>query len=253
MDTASVSILSVEVTTSPKQILLDRIATFAGGSGGILTIVTPNPEIVMRASRDAAFRDAVNGADIRLPDGIGLIWASQGAIGQRIAGIDFMHELVAMAARMGKPVLFTGGKGTSAVDALSRLTGEFPRLRGVAESGPKLGLSVDEAYRSYAASLAATVRKEKVGFVFVGFGAPKQEWFLCELKRELVGYGPVVIMAVGGSFDVFSGTIRRAPAVMQRLGFEWLWRLFLEPWRIARQFDLVRFVIAVATYRKAAH
>ena len=75
--------------------------------------------------------------------------------------------------------------------------------------------------------------------MFVALGAPKQEYYIEEMAKKTKG---VVYMAVGGSFDIISGRLRRAPLFMRRMGLEWLWRLILEPWRIRRQLALVEFV-----------
>jgi N-acetylglucosaminyldiphosphoundecaprenol N-acetyl-beta-D-mannosaminyltransferase len=84
--------------------------------------------------------------------------------------------------------------------------------------------------------------------VFVGMGAPKQEVFIEALAQALVQskYSlPVMFMAVGGSFDIITGRLRRAPLFIRSIGFEWAWRLFQEPWRWRRQLALLKFIVLV--------
>jgi exopolysaccharide biosynthesis WecB/TagA/CpsF family protein len=88
------------------------------------------------------------------------------------------------------------------------------------------------------------IEETKTSYVFFAFGAPKQEVIMMKVKHELEKRKGerVVLMVVGGAFDVWAGKVVRAPGIVRVLNLEWLWRLVLEPWRIGRQVDLVRFV-----------
>jgi len=90
------------------------------------------------------------------------------------------------------------------------------------------------------------VRERNTKILFIGFGFPKQEYFISEIAKKLDN---IVLMAVGGTFDFLSGRIARAPQWIQAVGLEWLFRLTREPWRIRRQLVLPEFVVKVLAYR----
>ncbi|MFC1647025.1 WecB/TagA/CpsF family glycosyltransferase [Patescibacteria group bacterium] len=123
---------------------------------------------------------------------------------------------------------------------------------------PKMKMAVD----TYMFNLARKVSQEHTQVLFVGLGAPKQEYFIYEFTKAwdkvqneikprfvpevpLVHMEPLVIMAVGGSFDMIAGKVKRAPVSVQKAGFEWLWRLFHQPWRAKRQLSLLKFIFLV--------
>ena len=122
-----------------------------------------------------------------------------------------MENLVALAADRHVPIGLIGGWGKIAVKTLEFLQEKYPGL----------------------------TTSKNPGIIFVALGAPKQESYIEEAAKTTKG---VVYMAVGGSFDIISGRLRRAPVWMRKLGLEWLWRLILEPWRIKRQLSLIKFV-----------
>jgi N-acetylglucosaminyldiphosphoundecaprenol N-acetyl-beta-D-mannosaminyltransferase len=283
------SILGVSVTISPKEAILAHIKSFllsttyepparnashsdAGGrSTTYLTIVTPNPEQVMRAQKDASFLEILNDADIALPDGAWLVWAMKKVLSakyqvssfQRISGVDFMEDLCKMAAENGWPVAFIGGKDGVAEKAFTKLREKYPGLTGFAEEGPIIQITNNKLQitnklqtsdiSDYIEALAKRIEKDTIRFVFIGLGAPKQEYFIHQLEtynlKLTTPSKPSVLMAVGGSFDFLAGKIPRAPKSVQKLGFEWLWRLFQEPWRLKRQMVLVRFLFQCLTMK----
>jgi N-acetylglucosaminyldiphosphoundecaprenol N-acetyl-beta-D-mannosaminyltransferase len=243
-----------------------------------LIIVTPNPEQAVLAESDPHFREIINQADVAIPDGIGIVWALKFEDGRqktdkikRISGADLMVDLVAMAEKNGVPITLIGGKNGLAVDAYECLKKKYPNLQGWGEDGPELKImnhelrfmnhestdNIDisihnptnvQSSDDYFRMLAHKIIKNRVGMVFVGLGAPKQEYFLENLKYQISNFKynkPVIMMAVGGSFDFITGKVKRAPVRIQNAGFEWFWRLMQEPWRWKRQLTLVRFVYLV--------
>lgn len=262
-------ILGISVTTDKKEIILEDIkeglSVFAqsrhqppGRRRKPRIIVTPNPEQIMYARKHKQFRDILNQADVALPDGIGLVWAARflgdktsgttgGEIITRIPGVEFMEDLVQDAAKRGVRIGLIGGFTGLAVKALECLQGAYPSLMGWAEDGPALQGAdetvIEDIEASYWRRLAEKIVKTKTGIVFVGLGAPKQEYFIHRLSRELSA--PVVCMSVGGSFAIFANKLKRAPLFIRSIGFEWFWRLLQEPWRVRRQFQLFRFIALV--------
>lgn len=252
MNQPSTRILGVNISTRNKTDLLSAVGDFLGGTSGTLLIVTPNPEQLMLAADDPAFADILNSADIALPDGQGVVWASKHRIQQRIPGVEFMQDLTALASEKNIPVAFVGGYEDVSKKSLSALQRKQHDLTGFATGGPML--TENGQYGETAKELAQRIGTEKVGMVFLAFGAPKQEKFAAALREALkkLSYKkPVIIMVVGGSFDFISGRVKRAPLWMRNNGLEWLWRLLHEPWRIGRQLQLVHFVYRVLTQPKS--
>ncbi len=287
----AVKILGINVTNSPKKNILEQLEKFIkigvweGATGKkkrkkFVVIVTPNPEQIIYAQGNEAFARILNQADVTLPDGIGVVWASrilrrsttdhlQSTISSRIPGVEFMQDLIAMAAKRSAPIILIGGRGDLAVETLECLRGEHPGLRGLALGAPEFSVqdgqlvstgsdNLDEYFRQTAQKIA----DRRVQMVFVALGAPKQEYVIERLSREMSFRPPsrnpekktwipgqarddrqrIIFMSVGGSFDIITGRTPRAPQFMRSLGLEWLWRLFHEPWRFGRQLALVKFV-----------
>ena len=218
----------------------------------IIVISTPNPEQVVYARQHPWFAKMLNEADVTLPDGIGLVFAARFLPGlaqiARISGVDFLDKLAGMAANKGYRVGLIGSKPSVALSALDCLRHKHPGLTGWAVVGPDVQIesaNLTIPPPGYFSDLAQELRKTNARMIFVGLGAPKQELFIRELKARLTTLDlphPLVLMSVGGSFDILSGRIRRAPAFLRTLGLEWLWRLLSEPWRIRRQLALFEFL-----------
>ena len=273
------NILQVRVTSSPRETILEEIKKYLTPgeeskrfgrtkSKKPLVITTPNPEQIVLAQTHQAFRDILNRADVALPDGIGIVFASrffrkstggksQTGVQRRIPGVEFMEDLVRMAGDQGIRIGLIGGFDGLAVRALERLQDTYPGLVGWAMDGPELVLSATEEMEgpsvSYWEDLAEKIRSTRTQIVFVGLGAPKQEYFIESLSRQLSVTRlaeapakrvrpPIVLMSVGGSFDLLTGRLKRAPVFIRSIGFEWAWWLAQEPWRIQRQTALIQFV-----------
>ena len=197
-------------------------------------VCTPNPEIVMAARRDPAVMDALNGADLVLADGTGVVWASKRLgrpLPQRVAGYDF---LLAFMERFTGSVFILGGKPGAAEKAARTLTERFP---GVEIAGCHDGYFTDER------PLTAEIGQTRPDLLLVCLGAPKQELWMASHRDLPVG----LMIGLGGSVDVLAGTVPRAPLRWRQRGLEWLYRLLRQPKRFFRQLSLVGFVWAVIT------
>ncbi len=204
-------------------------------------IVTPNPEIVYLTLDDPAFRSLINGAALVLPDGIGIIYAAKilgKALFGRVTGIDFADLLMHRLAQEGLRLFLLGAKPGVAELAAENLQKKHP---GLIISGCKDGYFQDsqEAVGAINAAGGAEV-------VFVCLGAPKQEHFMAEQLDKL---DASLLCGLGGSLDVFAGTVKRAPAIFSKLGLEWLYRLYKEPWRFRRMLKLPLFLLLAVTKR----
>ncbi len=270
----SQKILGISLTINPKSEILEEIQKYLfqsvlDGKRGIhmkkspYVVVTPNPEQIVLAKDDSKFADIVNRADVKLPDGIGLIIAlwfmrlkdPHIPTVKRTQGIDFMGELIRMAFLRSAKIALIGGTGKLAVSALECLQTSYVGLHGWAEPAPQMRVvsgrleneHKDREIDGFVDQLARRIVISDTRLVFVGLGAPKQEYLIEMLKKALVANhaGPVVLMAVGGSFALIDGSIQRAPKGVQTIGLEWVWRLFQEPWRWRRQLALFRFIFLV--------
>jgi N-acetylglucosaminyldiphosphoundecaprenol N-acetyl-beta-D-mannosaminyltransferase len=198
-------------------------------------VTTPNPEIVMHARRDAAFRAVLNRAQLNIPDGIGLVLAARLAgdrLREHVQGTDLVYLLAADAAKAGQRWFLLGGFGDVAERAGRVLERDFPGLR-VVGAQPGSPAAADDA-----ATRAAIQRVGPVDVLLVAYGAPKQEAWL---DRNLAALGIPVGIGVGGVFNYLSGQAPRAPRWVRRLHFEWLHRLVTQPARWRRQLALPWF------------
>ena len=210
------------------------------GKGG--TVVTPNALGLYACRRNEALTRAFQGADLILPDGMGLVWGLRflgRPVQERIAGIDFMDQLCRMAAGAGWGVFFLGGAPGVAEMAAQNLVKRYPGLR---VRGAEHGFFADDESEE----LCRTIRNSGSQLLFVALGVPRQELWM-ELWRGHLG--GVVAMGVGGSFDVFAGTLRRAPECFRNYGLEWLYRLAQEPWRWRRMMTIPLFLGALVKTR----
>ncbi len=257
----AVTILGVEVDAITFDGAIAHIESFIHQRGPH-QIVTVNPEFIMRAQTDREFREVLNHADLALPDGAGLLWASR--IGQkrqphhprfspkrtlteRVTGSDLVPALAAEATIKGWKLYFLGSHPGVAVRAGSVLKKLLPDLKLVgAESGPLIDTTGKPINHNQAALLEAVlgrIRHTKPDILCVAFGAPKQDRFIARYRKQL---GVPVMIGVGGALDFLAGQAKRAPALFQLLMLEWLWRVILEPTRIGRIWTaVVRFPIAV--------
>lgn len=210
---------------------LDAIAALVeGGDGG--SVFTPNVDHVVTAEHDATFRAAYDSASLSLADGAPVVWASRllGApVPEKLSGSDMLLPVARLAAERGWRVYLLGGGPGAAAEAARRLT----RDHGVTIVGVDDGFVPRHADPARDAPVIARIQAARPDLVFVALGAPKQELFIA---RALPDIAPAVCIGVGASLDFLAGTVRRAPAWMSRLGFEWLFRLAQEPRRLWRRY-----------------
>lgn len=196
------------------------------------TIVAINPEKIMKLKEDQNLNDFVQNAEYLIPDGVGILMASKklgGHITNRITGVDTMDNICRLAAVKGFRIFMLGGKEEVVQSARQNIEKKYPGIRIV---GTRNGydLNDDEAIEMINASEAQ--------ILFIAMGSPKQENWISKNRDKLTVN---IFQGVGGSFDVFGGYVKRAPAWMQKLGLEWLDRLLRNPSRIFRQMNLLRF------------
>jgi len=220
---------------------VDQILTCAA-LGRPHQIVTLNPEFVMLAQHDGAFRAVLEAADLALPDGVGLLLAARflgTPLRGRATGVETTLALAARAAERGMSFFLLGAAPGVAEEAAARLVSLAPGLR---IAGTYAGSPAPEEE----AEIVERIRRAAPDFLLVAYGAPQQDLWIA---RNLQRLGVPVAMGVGGTYDYISGRAPWAPATWRRLGLEWLHRLIHQPWRWRRMLALPRFAFAVLASR----
>jgi N-acetylglucosaminyldiphosphoundecaprenol N-acetyl-beta-D-mannosaminyltransferase len=231
-----VRILGCEVDRVDFPAALERLAAFLAGDRPRL-VITANAEILYAAQRHDGLRQALAEADLVVPDGAGVVLASRllgDPLPVRVAGVDLVRRFLPEVARQGASVFLLGAAPGVAERAAERLCAEVPGLR---IAGVQHGYFRPEEEGEVLRKVASS----RPGVLLVGLGSPRQELWLHRHYRDL---GARVNIPVGGSLDVYAGVAPRAPVAMQRLGLEWLYRLWREPWRFRRMLALPKFLVA---------
>lgn len=229
-----ITLLNVGITNETTETIINYLFVTIPHMKKKWYIVTPNPEMLVYAHRHRSFQDILNNAKIALPDGIGVFVAS-GLLGnkleERIPGVDFMEEICKQAQYRSFSVGFLGGKRGVAKKTAEQLLKKYPSLR-VRWFGEEW-VNEKKGKQSYISN------SDPIDLLFVAFGFPKQEeWIVRNLDKIPVK----AAMGVGGAFDYLSGEVIRAPFMIQAIGFEWLFRLIRQPWRLKRQLALFQFI-----------
>ncbi|MBM3498608.1 MAG: WecB/TagA/CpsF family glycosyltransferase, partial [Armatimonadetes bacterium] len=223
---AAIRLLGVRITPVSMDAALDRARDFiAEGSPHI--IVTSDASGMIRAREDAELREIMDEADLVTADGQGVVLAARllnVPIRERVSGVDMVQRLCELATEAGHSVFLLGGAEGVAEAAGESLKAAVPGLR---IAGVQHGyFAPDEE-----AGIIDRIRRAQPAVLFVAFGIPRQEKWIRAHMDEL---GVPVCIGVGGSFDVISGRLKRAPAWMRRCGLEWLYRVIQEPRRLPR-------------------
>jgi len=201
-------------------------------------IITANSLMVRDSWTDIKLKKALDCASIIVADGIGLVWAARLLRKkrlQRIPGIELMAALCEEAEHRNWRVFVFGGRSWINEKAVQTLVQKYPLIKIVGYKHGYVG-------QCFQATLIEEMRLKQPDIVFVGLGGSRQEkWFLD--NRETLPQS--VFIGIGGSLDVLAGRLKRAPVIVRTIGLEWLWRLFIEPTRLVRQFGLVVFAARV--------
>ena len=198
-------------------------------------VVTPNPEIVMTCWENPDAMEAVQNADLVLPDGIGVVYGAKilgTPLKGKLPGIDFATALMRRMAERGGRVFLLGAKPGVAEKAGKRMAEQFPGLEIC---------GVHDGYFQDDKPVLEEINASQPDLLMVCLGAPKQELWM-RRNAPLLKVG--LMAGLGGSLDVFAGTAKRAPVFYQKLGLEWFYRLIKEPWRFKRMIKLPKFLFA---------
>jgi N-acetylglucosaminyldiphosphoundecaprenol N-acetyl-beta-D-mannosaminyltransferase len=246
-----------------KDYLLTELKKSIESGEKLKIIFTPNSEQLVLAQNDQSFAETLGQADYLVPDGIGLVLGSRilsifkgtKLIPQRIAGVDLVSDLLDIAIEKDLKVLILGGRNYSdlrigdceieSVDSKSSVE----KLVETQKTTVATKIFWHEGFLNVSIPLvkekkqiSQIIKGLKPDIVFVCFGAPHQEQWVIENKQLLQQANVRVSMVVGGAFDMLLGKTPRAPKWVRKIGLEWLYRLYKEPWRWRRQLKLITFV-----------
>ena len=197
-------------------------------------MVTPNPEIVMAAWDDPKVSKAIENADLVIPDGVGVMQAARilgTPLREHMPGIDAATEIIKRLASRGGSVFLYGARPGVAEEAAERMKQRFP---GLVICGTNDGYGNDDG------AVVSKINAAKPDFVMVCLGVPKQELWMAKHAAKL---DAGLMAGLGGTIDVFSGQVKRAPLIWQKLNLEWLYRCFEEPKRCRKIKRIPQFII----------
>jgi N-acetylglucosaminyldiphosphoundecaprenol N-acetyl-beta-D-mannosaminyltransferase len=233
-----IAISGVWVDPVTEEEAVDRVRSFVEG-GECLQILTANPLMILAAEKDNDLNEAFRSAELVVADSVGVQWAArlQGRRLEKISGIDLMESLCVEAAGRGWRVYFLGAAPGVAEDTARVLTARYPGLHVV---GTHHGyFKGKDNSRPCEEDIIHRIAEAKPDLLFVALSTPFQDGWIHKNRARLKAK---VAMGVGGSFDVISGRLRRAPAWMRAAGLEWLFRLLQEPQRASRMLGLPVFL-----------
>ncbi len=204
-----------------------------------MQVVTINAEMIMQAQEDKKLDHVIREAELIVPDGAGVVMALKmdGITCNRMPGIELAQKALACAASNSEPVALLGGKP----EVMEKLLEVLPKKHN--------GLNIVFHHHGFIQAgseeqLVNNISKSKAKLLLVAMGVPRQEFFIKEWRSKLPS--DLVVMGVGGSFDVWTGFVKRAPESYQKLNLEWLYRLKSEPWRFKRMAStLPKFALQV--------
>jgi colanic acid biosynthesis glycosyl transferase WcaI len=225
-------VLGVRINAAPFATVLERVLQ-APESGERLALHFATAHTLVESQDNEVLRDALREGLVQ-PDGMPLVWLGRaaGRHVERVCGPDFMPALIEHGIAAGRTHFFYGGAPGVPEALAARLLDRYPELRVAGTFSPPFRpLSAEEEE-----SIVAVINAAAPDYVWVGLGTPKQDLWLAANRSRL---GASALLAVGAAFDLFAGRRRRAPRWMQRTGTEWIYRLAMEPRRLASRYTRV--------------
>lgn len=246
-DFEKIELLGMSLAVCDSTQLLDHVfSSLDGGRGG--WIVTANLDILRRAVLEPRSHELYGAADLRVADGMPLVWASRvlgSPLPERIAGSSFTSLLAQRAEQRDRSLYLLGGADGAAKGARDALLERHPRLRILGTSSPRVASpATDAEIDAIEASIPVAP-----DILLVGFGSPKQEYVIRSLRRR---WPRTWMIGVGITFGFLAGQVRRAPGWMQRTGLEWVHRMSQEPERLVRRYLIDDLPFAALLFADAA-
>jgi len=208
-------------------------------------VITANPIMVMTALENADYARMMKKADLIVPDGAGVVWAANYAgspVTERVTGFELLHRLMEQGEKRRWKAYLLGTTPEIIEAAADKLQLQYPQVRIVGWHDGFFGADQD-------AEVVEQIRAAGPDLLFVARGAETQEPWIVAHREQL---GVPLLMGVGGSFDIISGRLKRAPVLFQKLKLEWFYRLLQEPKRFRRMLVLPKFVVKVLRDKEKA-
>lgn len=221
----------VQVNCPDRETLMARIAGRMTARQGF-ALATLNVDHLERLAKDAAFRQAYAAHDLVVADGNPVVWLSRlaGQPVELVPGSDLVRPLIRLAADQGVPVALIGGSDASMQAAAARLRQDYPGLEVALIAVPGFPFDPDG---DEADALIDSIGASGARLCLLGLGAPRQERFAIRARDALPELG---LASIGAGLDFISGQQKRAPAAIQRIKMEWLWRMLSNPRRLAGRY-----------------
>jgi len=213
--------------------VVERIVEQALSGGAPKYVVTPNAQHILTLQKDAHFREIYSKAFLVVPDGVSLLWAAkflQTPLNGRVNGTDLFERLCAIAAEKELKIFLLGGRPGAAEKAKETLQARHPDLKIVGIHCPPYGFESNPAELEL---IDSKIKSAAPHILFVGLGAPKQEYWIYANYQEL---GVPISVGIGVSFEMVADMVTRAPVWMQKRGLEWFFRLIVEPRRLWQRY-----------------
>ena len=210
------------------------------------SVFTPNAEIVQACVEDENFKKTVASADVILPDGVGVIKAARilgTPLKSKVPGVEIGEKLVGLSGPEFLPVYFLGGKPGVAEAAAEKLKEKYPDAK---IAGAHHGYFKKEGEESD--GVIDAINSTDARILFVCLGSPAQEIWITQNKEKFTNVK--LLLGLGGSLDVYSGNVKRAPSFFRKLGLEWFYRLLSQPKRIGRMMKLPKFYFGTLRYKR---
>ena len=200
-------------------------------------IFTPNTSIVLSTLKDKEKARLINSADLLIPDGIGLVQASRilnDPLPQRITGIDMGEKILEIANKECLSLFLLGSTKKNVSAAADNIRDKY---RNIKVCGIHHGFF--DINSEYNQKLIKAISSKEPDIIFVCMGYPKQELWIDQNSHKIPSLR--LSIGLGGSLDVWSGKVKRAPVIFRKLNMEWLWRMIIQPQRLKNLSDIPCF------------
>lgn len=234
-----ISVLGVSANPASYETVVDQILGWAATAESRY-VCAANVHLVMEAYDAYEFAEVVNNADIVVPDGMPLVWMLRlkgQRNQQRVYGPTLMLHVLESAVRENIPVGFYGGAPEVLEPLVERMQARYERLNAAFSFSPPFGVMSPQED----AKIVDQINQSGARILFVGLGCPKQENWMAEHRGKVTA----VMLGVGAAFDFHAGSKPQAPPWIQKIGFEWLFRLVTEPGRLWKRYAYhnLRFIV----------
>jgi N-acetylglucosaminyldiphosphoundecaprenol N-acetyl-beta-D-mannosaminyltransferase len=228
-----VNIGGIEIDKYSFDDVAENIVNHVLAKGKPSYVVTPNAQHIISLQKDKRFREIYRKAFLVVPDGVSLLWSAKflkTPLNGRVNGTDLFEKLCEVAQQKGLKIFLLGGRPSAAEKAKETLEKRFSGIQIVGTHCPPYGF---ESQEEEVALINTKIKGVAPDILFVGLGAPKQEYWIYDNYQELEV--PISI-AIGVSFELVANMVQRAPVWMQKWGLEWLFRLIVEPKRLWKRY-----------------